>query len=188
MLKRLVLAHLLAISLAACGDDAPATPDAGGPVDYPSGSVPASTVPESGIRRELFTVDGFTPGANPTDGVTTPTSLNVTTVARYRQDVDPPAPAHAILVAMPGFLGGAGNWDPLARNLVRQSIADGAPIEVWAIDRRSNGLFLADKGAALLRRLKRKVAQHEHRVVQNLSARERAQLVALLQRILPERR
>ena len=57
-----------------------------------------------------------------------------------------------------------------------------------AADRRSNGLFLADKGAVLLSGLKRKVAQHERRVVQNLSARERAQLVALLQRILPERR
>jgi DNA-binding MarR family transcriptional regulator len=61
-------------------------------------------------------------------------------------------------------------------------------VERRAADRRSNGLFLADKGAALLRGLKRKVAQHERRVVQNLSTRERAQLVALLQRILPQRR
>jgi DNA-binding MarR family transcriptional regulator len=61
-------------------------------------------------------------------------------------------------------------------------------VERRAADRRSNGLFLADKGAALLRALKRKVAQHERRVVQNLSTGERTQLVALLQRILPERR
>jgi len=57
-----------------------------------------------------------------------------------------------------------------------------------AADRRSNGLFLADEGTALLRRLKRKVASHERRVVRELSVRERVQLVALLQRILPERR
>lgn len=57
-----------------------------------------------------------------------------------------------------------------------------------AADRRSNGLFLADEGAALLRRLKRKVASHERRVVRDLSQRERVQLVSLLQRILPERR
>ena len=61
-------------------------------------------------------------------------------------------------------------------------------VERHAADRRSNGLFLADKGTALLRELKRKVAQHERRVVRDLSARERGQLVALLQRILPERR
>ena len=61
-------------------------------------------------------------------------------------------------------------------------------VERHAADRRSNGLFLADKGSALLRELKRKVAQHERRVVRDLSVRERGQLVALLQRILPERR
>ena len=57
-----------------------------------------------------------------------------------------------------------------------------------AADRRSNGLFLADSGMALLRKLKRKVATHERRVVRELSVRERVQLVSLLQRILPERR
>ena len=71
---------------------------------------------------------------------------------------------------------------------VIDKLEDRGLVERHAADRRSNGLFLADKGAALLRGLKRKVVQHERRVVQNLSARERAQLVALLQRILPERR
>jgi DNA-binding MarR family transcriptional regulator len=71
---------------------------------------------------------------------------------------------------------------------VIDKLEDRGLVERRAADRRSNGLFLADKGAALLRGLKRKVAQHERRVVRNLSARERAQLVALLQRILPERR
>lgn len=61
-------------------------------------------------------------------------------------------------------------------------------VERHAADRRSNGLFLAAKGATLLRTLKRKVARHERRVVRDLSVRERVQLVALLQRILPERR
>jgi DNA-binding MarR family transcriptional regulator len=61
-------------------------------------------------------------------------------------------------------------------------------VERHAADRRSNGLFLTRDGTSLLRRLKRKVAQHERRVVHDLSARERNQLVALLQRILPEKR
>jgi DNA-binding MarR family transcriptional regulator len=61
-------------------------------------------------------------------------------------------------------------------------------VERRAADRRSNGLYLTGAGAALLRRLKRKVALHERRVVANLTEREREQLVSLLQRILPERR
>lgn len=61
-------------------------------------------------------------------------------------------------------------------------------VERHAADRRSNGLFLTAAGVTLLRSLRRKVARHERRVVQNLSEREREQLVSLLQRILPERR
>lgn len=61
-------------------------------------------------------------------------------------------------------------------------------VERHAADRRSNGLFLTAEGVALLRSLRRKVARHERRVMQNLSERDREQLVSLLQRILPERR
>jgi DNA-binding MarR family transcriptional regulator len=57
-----------------------------------------------------------------------------------------------------------------------------------ANDRRSNGLLLTANGAALLKRLKRKVAQHEKRLARDLDAGERATLVALLQRIFPEHR
>ncbi len=71
---------------------------------------------------------------------------------------------------------------------VIDKLEDRGLVERRAADRRSNGLFLADEGAALLRTLKRKVTQHERRVVENLSARERDELVALLQRILPQRR
>ncbi len=109
-----------------------------GPTDWPSAEVPVSTVPEAGIRREIFRVAGVVPPPNPLTGTATPDELNFTQVVRYRADVSPPAAAHAILIAYPGFLGGAGNWDPLARTLVRRSIAAGQPIEVWSIDRRSN--------------------------------------------------
>jgi DNA-binding MarR family transcriptional regulator len=71
---------------------------------------------------------------------------------------------------------------------VIDKLEDRGLVERRAADRRSNGLFLANKGATLLRALNRKVARHERRVVENLSLRERAQLVALLQRILPQRR
>ena len=55
-------------------------------------------------------------------------------------------------------------------------------------DRRVNGISLTAAGAALLKKLKQRVARHEQRLVSNLNARERKALVALLQRILPERR
>jgi hypothetical protein len=43
-----------------------------------------------------------------------------------------------VVVAVPGFLGGAGSFDGLARALVKKGQRDGHSIEVWAIDRRSN--------------------------------------------------
>ena len=61
-------------------------------------------------------------------------------------------------------------------------------VERRAADRRSNGLYLTPAGIRTLRALKRRVARHERRVVRGLSAVERARLIALLQRILPERR
>ncbi len=134
-----------AVAITACGDDdggddAPGDPDAGvvGPKDYPSMDVPASTTPEAGIRREVFRVPGFTAPANPDSGEATPAALNATQVVRYRVDVDPPAPARAILLGYPGFLGGAGSFEMLARHVVRRSAAAGEPVEVWAIDRRAN--------------------------------------------------
>ena len=57
-----------------------------------------------------------------------------------------------------------------------------------ANDRRSNALWLTDAGTTLLKQLKRRVAGHEKRLVQHLSAREQTTLVALLQKIFPEHR
>src|SRR5262245_42234193 len=55
-------------------------------------------------------------------------------------------------------------------------------------DRRVNGISLTTTGAALLKKLKQRVARHEQRLVSNLTAEERETLIALLQRILPEHR
>jgi DNA-binding MarR family transcriptional regulator len=52
-----------------------------------------------------------------------------------------------------------------------------------ADDRRVNGLWLTAAGAALLRRLKRKVVAHEERVLRRLSVAERARLFDLLARV-----
>lgn len=138
----------LSLTLAlACGDDdgtdTPAEDmsvptDAPPPIDHPFVEMPASTVAEEGVRRDIFRVPGATPPANPVTGDETPSELNFTQVLRYRVDADPPVEARAIVVAMPGFLGGGGSIDGLARALVREGLEGGEAIEVWAIDRRSN--------------------------------------------------
>ncbi|MBX3251428.1 MAG: hypothetical protein KF901_29895 [Myxococcales bacterium] len=149
MPTRPLLALLLLAPLAACGDDdapvdsgmdAPvedAGVDAAPPMDWPAMRPETSTVPTDGVRRDVVLVPGFAPPANPETGEATPADLNFTQVLRYRRDVTPPAPARAIIVCMPGFLGGAGSFEGLARALVRLGV-DGDAVEVWAIDRRSN--------------------------------------------------
>src|SRR5512147_231462 len=52
-------------------------------------------------------------------------------------------------------------------------------------DRRVNGLWLTDAGAAALRQIKQRVLAHERRLARHLGAAERQQLVDLLDRILP---
>lgn len=85
-------------------------------------------------------------------------------------------------------LANAAHLDRSTMVTVLDKLEDRGLVERRAADRRSNGLYLTSAGNTLLRGLKRKVAQHERRVVKNLSVRERQQLVELLQRILPERR
>lgn len=55
-------------------------------------------------------------------------------------------------------------------------------------DRRSNALRLTEAGGNLLRQLKRKVTQHEKRLLQNFSATEHQTFLALLQKVFPEQR
>ncbi|RZO64298.1 MAG: alpha/beta hydrolase [Sandaracinaceae bacterium] len=115
--------------------DAPAVVDAAGPRDWPAAEVPAVTEPEPGIRREVLTLEGHPAPPNPSTGDATPDALDRVQVVRYSGMDEPDV--RAVVVAMPGIFGGAGSFDPLARNMVRRSLAD-APIEVWVIDRRSN--------------------------------------------------
>jgi DNA-binding MarR family transcriptional regulator len=50
-------------------------------------------------------------------------------------------------------------------------------------DRRTNGLWLTRTGQALVASLKRRIRTHERRVAARLSAAERAQLLALLEKL-----
>jgi DNA-binding MarR family transcriptional regulator len=70
-------------------------------------------------------------------------------------------------------------------NLERRGLVERRPADN---DRRSNALVLTPDGVALLKKLKRRVAEHEKRLVEHLSEDERTTLVALLQKIFPEHR
>ena len=50
-------------------------------------------------------------------------------------------------------------------------------------DRRTNGLWLTAEGRSTVARLKRRIQAHERRVAARLSAEERAQLLALLEKL-----
>jgi len=50
-------------------------------------------------------------------------------------------------------------------------------------DRRTNGLWLTRAGRTLLSRMKERIEQHERRVAARLAPAERAQLIALLEKL-----
>ena len=139
------LAVLSFLALASC-ESAPPALDAGAdggpadagppPRDWPLMEAPASREVEPGITREVRSVPSIAPPANPSTGDATPAELNRAPFVRFYATGET-AP-RAIVIAMPGFLGGAGSFESLARSLVRRSIAASEPIEVWAVDRRSN--------------------------------------------------
>jgi len=61
---------------------------------------------------------------------------------RYRSANGPheASRADAVFVIIPGFLGGAGSFDQVARHTVRDAAEKGKHVEFWALDRRSNCL------------------------------------------------
>ncbi len=134
MRSRFLFALACAVVVGACGSSS-SSPTLG------FSPPPASTVVDDPgtvkIRREVFVVDGVTPPPNPNGAAGTPPEQNKVRVVRWRVDADPPRPARAIVVMMPGFLASAGAFDALGRAIVRRSTTDD-PLEAWAIDRRSN--------------------------------------------------
>ncbi|MGB5813278.1 MAG: hypothetical protein WBG86_22270 [Polyangiales bacterium] len=95
---------------------------------------------DDSVIAELLLIPGFVPAANPETSEETPAMLNQARINRYRANEDPAPAPRAIIVAVPGFLGGGPSFDGLARAMVRWGAQADFPVEVWAIDRRSNGL------------------------------------------------
>jgi pimeloyl-ACP methyl ester carboxylesterase len=99
-------------------------------VDVPSGAEPANTPGSPGVvvtNPGLLTQLG--PGAD----------LNN---ARYTRHylAGPAQQPEAILILVPGFEGGAGDFKLLAASVIPRAQAAGLVLEVWAFDRRTNQL------------------------------------------------
>ncbi|MFC9132179.1 hypothetical protein ACFT4A_35835 [Streptomyces sp. NPDC057099] len=98
----------------------------------------ASTSPVTGVTESVVRVKVPLPeSAGPR-----PAACDWLSYLRYRSADGPAASAGAdrILIAQPGILEGAGAFDSVARNTVTRAAEQGAHIEFWALDRRSNCL------------------------------------------------
>ena len=104
--------------------------------DWPERMAPSSSMPVPGVLRDVVRIDVPAAPPNPTTTTATPSELNRIQILRFHAASG--AAPRSVVVAMPGFLGGAASFEGLARSLVSASMAAGQPIEVWAIDRRSN--------------------------------------------------
>ena len=116
-------------------------------------SLAASTCnPPAGlVNQDFFRRTGFqeihTPGSGdpaeiaPTAAVSSllgpDLDLNQVDYVRSRWNNGTGTPPRVILIVIPGFLGGATTFDPLARDLVAKF---NGTLEVWAVDRRPNQL------------------------------------------------
>jgi hypothetical protein len=113
--------------------------------------VTVAQCPAPPVQKEYLSLPGFaephTPGSG-TPQEMTPTTpvqrvvgpdpdLNRVTVLRSYLPKPSAAPPRAIAILVPGFLGGATDFTPLAEQLVRRFNGN---LEVWAVDRRMNQL------------------------------------------------
>lgn len=101
-------------------------------VDVPSTAQPANTPGSPGVP----------PSADPrfiAQFGSASFSLNNARYTRYRL-AGPIIQPDGILVVVPGFEGGAGDFKILAENLIVKAQAAGTIVELWAIDRRTNQL------------------------------------------------
>ena len=78
----------------------------------------------------------------PAESAPHPAACDYITYLRFRHRRGPrrATDAHAVVVLIPGLLGGAKSFDQLARNTVRNAGAKKRRIEVWVLDRRANCL------------------------------------------------
>jgi hypothetical protein len=131
-----IIASILLIAAAGCYDP-------GGPV--PEGKHPRADRAwnmeevDAAVSMEMEKIYSPAPG----DNGTPPGECDYIHFLRFRPrgGSGEPAEADAILVLMPGFLGGANSLEYVSRQLVYMALTQkGTHMEVWAMDRRANNL------------------------------------------------
>ena len=123
----------------------PACYEPGGPVpEAPLEPAAVTPIPQSVVVQEELiqsdypTENGFVPDGYPYDW-----DCNYIRFIRYRPDTGggPSKKVNAVLVLIPGYMGGANSFDYLGRQLVSMAEQSGrGSLEVWAVDRRGNCL------------------------------------------------
>jgi pimeloyl-ACP methyl ester carboxylesterase len=89
------------------------------------------------VAQTLLSVPGDTPPPNPVSGIATPPELNRAWALTYQMNGVSDAAIAKVLILVPGFLGGANDFDYMARRIVARG---GGQTAVWAVDRRANAL------------------------------------------------
>jgi hypothetical protein len=132
MTPRLLVFLLAAAGLVATGATVAQCPPPAAQTQYVSlPGHPEPHTPGSGAPEEMPTTTTVQRVLGPSP------DLNRVSYARTFLTKPSGAPPRAIAILVPGFLGGANNFAPLARQLVRRFNGN---LEVWAIDRRPNQL------------------------------------------------
>ena len=98
---------------------------------------PANTPTSATITETTISVPGDTPPANPTTGTATPLDLNRSYAEAYQLAGVSDQQVTRVLILVPGFQGGAGDFRYMAQRVVTRT--NGHTV-VWAVDRRSNAL------------------------------------------------
>ncbi len=153
-LKTGVLVLSSALLLAACGgsDNGQATPEA---PPNPQLALSKALMPDfPDVVGEYIQINGGAQDIH-TDVLQTPVDFNKATFLRVRSALDgeSPKPAHAVILAMPGFSSTPGHWMYLAAQLVHKAnlktggckdgtAATDCRLEIWIVQRR--GAHLAD--------------------------------------------
>nr|MDJ0785508.1 hypothetical protein [Myxococcota bacterium] len=122
------------------GFQEPNTPGSGDALEF--------TLPAGGTIEQIL---GKGPDLNQVDTVRT-------------RVVGATSPPRIVMILIPGFLGGAGTFDPLARDLVREFAGQ---LEVWAVNRRSQQV--EDRRGGLHARAGAEAGQDDAEVFQALS-------------------
>jgi hypothetical protein len=102
---------------------------------------PAVPPPRTALPHNIVVEEESLYSPAPSGNGQAPAACDYLHYVRFRpaSDNDTHVPVQAVVIMIPGYIGGAGSFSYLARQLVALG-GDALPVEVWALDRRSNCL------------------------------------------------